>query len=117
MYLDIDDMNTSILGINYLNWLTEDGAQIAIKKASDAVDILSSQRTKIGAQQNRLEHTYANVTNTSENTQMSESRIRDTDMAKEAIEMSKQSILEQVGQSISAQANQSNQYILTLLQG
>lgn len=117
MYLDIDDMNTEILGINQLNCLTEDGAQIAIKKASDAVDILSSQRTKIGAQYNRLEHTYANVTNTSENTQAAESRIRDTDMAKEAMKMSKQSILEQVGQSIMAQANQSNQHVLNLLQG
>ena len=72
-------------------------------------------RSNIGAQQNRLEHTYRNVTNVAENTQAAESRIRDTDMAKEMVELAKQNILEQVGQSMIAQANQSNQGVLALL--
>ena len=63
-----------------------------------------------------MEHTYKNLTNTAENTQAAESRIRDTDMAKEMVELAKQNILEQVGQSMMAQANQSNQGVLSLLQ-
>ena len=70
----------------------------------------------MGAQQNRLEHIYKNVTNISENTQAAESRIRDTVMAKEMVELSKQNILEQVGTSMITQANQSNQGVLNLLQ-
>lgn len=65
----------------------------------------------MGAQQNRLEHTYKNVTNISENTQAAESRIRDTDMAKEMVELSKHNILEQAGTSMITQANQTNQGI------
>lgn len=70
----------------------------------------------MGAQQNRLEHTYKNVTNISENTQAAESRIRDTVMAKEMVELSKHNILEQVGTSMIAQTNQTNQGVLNLLQ-
>ncbi len=70
----------------------------------------------MGAQQNRLERTYKNVTNIFENTQTAESRIRDTDMAKEMVELSKQNILEQAGTSMITQANQSNQGVLNLLQ-
>ncbi|MDD6429416.1 MAG: flagellin, partial [Lachnospiraceae bacterium] len=70
----------------------------------------------LGAVQNRLEHTIANLDNVSENTQSAESRIRDTDMAKEMVQYSKNNILAQAGQSMLAQANQSNQGVLSLLQ-
>jgi flagellin-like hook-associated protein FlgL len=116
MFIDVDIMNTSVLGIVGLNISTEDSAGKAISDIGKAVDRLSSMRSKLGAQQNRLEHTYKNVTNISENTQAAESRIRDTDMAKEMVELSKHNILEQVGTSMIAQANQTNQGVLSLLQ-
>ncbi|MDD5999750.1 MAG: flagellin [Lachnospiraceae bacterium] len=81
-----------------------------------AMEKLSENRSKIGAQQNRLEHTIDNENNIVENTTAAESRIRDTDMAEEMIAFSKGSILEQAGQAMLAQANQSNQGILNLLQ-
>ena len=85
----------------------------AIQKAISSV---SAQRSALGAVQNRLEHTVANLDNVAENTQSSESRIRDTDMASEMVEYSKNNILAQAGQSMLAQANQSTQGVLSLLQ-
>ena len=76
----------------------------------------SGKNLQIGALQNRLEHTIANLDNVSENTSSAESRIRDTDMAKEMVQYSKNNILAQAGQSMLAQANQSNQGVLSLLQ-
>ena len=87
-----------------------------MKKVQRAIDIVSTQRATLGAVQNRLEHTIANLDNISENTQSAESRIRDTDMAKEMVTYSKNNILAQAGQSMLAQANQSNQGVLSLLQ-
>ena len=78
--------------------------------------MVSEQRSKLGAIQNRLEHTIANLDNIAENTQSAESRIRDTDMAEEMVEYSKNNILTQAGQSMLAQANQSTQGVLSLLQ-
>ena len=83
---------------------------------SDAISKVSSQRSALGAVQNRLEHTIDNLDNISENTSSAESRIRDTDMAKEMVNYSKNNILAQAGQSMLAQANQSNQGVLSLLQ-
>ena len=77
---------------------------------------LNDISSKIGAQQNRLEHTIKHQNNTIENTQHAESVIRDTDMAEEMVKFSKENILEQAGQAMLAQANQSNQGILSLLQ-
>ena len=88
----------------------------AMKHIQDAIDKVSTQRATLGAVQNRLEHTIANLDNVSENTQSAESRIRDTDMAKEMVSWSKNNILQQAGQSMLAQANQSNQGVLSLLQ-
>ena len=116
MFITLSYMDTNILGINGVDVSTEDGASNAIDLIGTAVDKISSMRSSFGAQQNRLEHTYKNVTNTAENTQAAESRIRDTDMSKEMVEMSKHNILEQVGTSMIAQANQSNQGVLNLLQ-
>ncbi len=87
-----------------------------MKSVQDAIEVVSKQRSAMGAIQNRLEHTIANLDTTSENTQSAESRIRDTDMAFEMVTYSKNNILAQAGQSMLAQANQSTQGVLSLLQ-
>ena len=91
-------------------------ANATITKIQDAINNVSSQRSALGALQNRLEHTIANLDNVSENTSAAESRIRDTDMASEMVNYSKNNILAQAGQSMLAQANQSTQGVLSLLQ-
>lgn len=115
MYIEIDKMNTEILGIKDADVSTRDGAEEAIGLIQDALEKVSSNRSKIGAQQNRLEYTIANDDNTAENTEAAESRIRDTDMAEEMVNFSKENILQQAGQAMMAQANQSTQGIVTLL--
>lgn len=95
---------------------TATNAQSAITVVQNSIEKLSKLRSKLGAVQNRLEHTVANLDNISENTQSSESRIRDTDMAEEMVQYSKNNILQQAGQSMLAQANQANQGVLSLLQ-
>jgi flagellin len=87
----------------------------AIDAIADAVSKVSAQRSSLGAIQNRLEHTIANVDNVVENTNAAESRIRDTDMAEEMVNYSKNNILAQAGQSMLAQANQSTQGVLSIL--
>ena len=87
-----------------------------MKSVQDAIEVVSKQRSAMGAIQNRLEHTIANLDTTSENTQSAESRIRDTDMASEMVTYSKNNILAQAGQSMLALANQSTQGVLSLLQ-
>ena len=87
-----------------------------MKSVQNAIEVVSKQRSAMGAIQNRLEHTIANLDTTSENTQSAESRIRDTDMASEMVTYSKNNILAQAGQSMLAQANQSTQGVLSLLQ-
>ena len=91
-------------------------ANATITAVQTAINKVSSQRSALGALQNRLEHTVANLDNVSENTSSAESRIRDTDMADEMVEYSKNNILAQAGQSMLAQANQSTQGVLSLLQ-
>ncbi len=91
-------------------------ANATIDAVQKAINSVSSQRSALGALQNRLEHTVANLDNVSENTSAAESRIRDTDMADEMVEYSKNNILAQAGQSMLAQANQSTQGVLSLLQ-
>ncbi len=90
-------------------------ANATITAVQNAINKVSSQRSALGAIQNRLEHTIANLDNVAENTQAAESRIRDTDMASQMVEYSKNSILAQAGQSMLAQANQSTQGVLSLL--
>ena len=116
--VDIDTMNSANLGIKGLNVTDKNGtaATYAIDAISDAISKVSSQRSALGAVQNRLEHTIDNLDNISENTSSAESRIRDTDMAKEMVNYSKNNILAQAGQSMLAQANQSNQGVLSVLQ-
>jgi flagellin len=91
-------------------------ANDTINYVQEAINRVSTQRSALGALQNRLEHTIANLDNISENTQSAESRIRDTDMASEMVEYSKNNILAQAGQAMLAQANQSTQGVLSLLQ-
>jgi flagellin len=91
-------------------------ANESIDAIQEAINRVSTQRSALGALQNRLEHTIANLDNVSENTQSAESRIRDTDMAEEMVEYSKNNILAQAGQSMLAQSNQSTQGVLSLLQ-
>ena len=88
----------------------------SMKLIQNAVDLVSEMRASLGATQNRLEHTIANLDNISENTTTAESRIRDTDMAEEMVAYSKNNILVQAGQSVLAQANQNTQGVLSLLQ-
>ena len=91
-------------------------AQATLSKIHNAINNISTQRSALGALQNRLEHTIANLDNVAENTQAAESRIRDTDMASEMVEYSKNQILAQAGQAMLAQANQATQGVLSLLQ-
>ena len=93
-----------------------DRANATLQAVQAAINIVSTQRSALGAIQNRLEHTVANLDNVAENTQAAESRIRDTDMAAEMVEYSKNNILAQAGQSMLAQANQATQGVLSLLQ-
>ena len=116
--VSIDSMDSASLGIKGLNIKDDSGnaATYAVDAISDAISKVSSQRSSLGAVQNRLEHTINNLDNVVENTTTAESRIRDTDMAEEMVNYSKNNILAQAGQSMLAQANQSNQGVLSLLQ-
>ena len=116
--VNIETMNSAYLGIKNLNVTDKTGtaATYAVDAIADAVAKVSSQRSALGAVQNRLEHTIDNLDNVVENTTSAESRIRDTDMAEEMVNYSKNNILAQAGQSMLAQANQSTQGVLSLLQ-
>ncbi len=119
----IDTMTAAGLGINKLKSTsigivdeTGDNAREAIDVVGEALKIVSTQRSILGAVQNRLEHTISNLDNVVENTTAAESAIRDTDMAEEMVKFSNNQVLMQAGQSILAQANQANQGVLSLLQ-
>ena len=116
--IDIDNMDAKSLGIEKadVDVSSFTAAGTAMDNIQSAIDTVSTQRANLGALQNRLEHTVANLDNVSENTQSAESRIRDTDMAEEMVQYSKNNILAQAGQSMLAQANQSTQGVLSLLQ-
>ena len=113
----IDTMDSAGLGVKGLNVVDKTGAKAtyAIDSIADAISKVSAQRSSLGAVQNRLEHTINNLDNVVENTTSAESQIRDTDMAETMVEYSKNNILAQAGQSMLAQANQSNQGVLSLL--
>ena len=114
--ISIDAMDATALGVNALSMGSFSKAGEAMSDIQNAISKVSAQRSTLGALQNRLEHTIANLDNIAENTQAAESRIRDTDMAEEMVEYSKNNILAQAGQSMLAQANQSTQGVLSLLQ-
>ncbi len=114
--ISIGNMNASSIGIGSLDVSSFTTAGTAMKAVQSAINLVSTQRSTLGALQNRLEHTINNLDTTSENTQAAESRIRDVDMATEMVEYSKNNILAQAGQSMLAQANQQTQGVLSLLQ-
>lgn len=130
--VDIKQMSASVLGLKTGNSTTGDAtgnldtllvngkddkhARDAIDTIASALQEVSKQRSALGAAQNRLEHTIANLDNVVENTTSAESSIRDTDMATEMVKYSNNNILAQAGQAMLAQANQSNQGVLSLLQ-
>ena len=114
--ITIGAMNASSIGVKKLDVTTFSKAGAAMSNIQEAIDKVSTQRSALGAVQNRLEHTIKNLDTTSENTSSAESRIRDTDMAKEMVSYSKNNILMQAGQSMLAQANQQNQGVLSLIQ-
>jgi len=115
--LQISGMKASTLGVDSsaVDVSTASGAKSAITAIDGAIRALSSQRANLGAVQNRLEHTINNLDNVVENTTAAESQIRDTDMATEMVKYSNNNILAQAGQAMLAQANQSNQGVLSLL--
>ena len=114
--ISISQMNAASIGVSKLDVKSNSNAGEAMSKIQKAIESVSAQRAKLGAIQNRLEHTINNLNTTSENTAAAESRIRDTDMATEMVEYSKNNILQQAGQSMLAQANQQTQGVLSLLQ-
>ncbi|WP_442852341.1 flagellin [Butyrivibrio sp. FCS006] len=111
-----DVLNNHSLGINAIGTQTRETSLEALDKVKSASKVVDEQRAVFGAYQNRMEHAYKNLTNTVENTQQAESLIRDTDMAAEMVKYSNENILAQAGQSMLAQANQTNQGVLSLLQ-
>jgi flagellin len=113
--LNISQMDAAGLGVEGLQVTTQAQSTVAIKSLDAALQSVSSQRANLGAVQNRLEHTIANLDTSSENLQSSESRIRDVDMAKEMMEFTKNNILSQASQAMLAQANQQPQGVLSLL--
>ena len=114
--IQICQMNTKVLNLEQLNVSTQQSAQNAMTKVQDANDTISRHRSILGAMQNRLEHAYGINEISSENTSSAESKIRDTNMANEVVAYSMQNILAKLGESMMAQANQSKQGILQLLQ-
>jgi len=114
--ISISKMNASGIGVGGTAVDTSDNANKAIDEIKTALASVSKQRSDLGAIQNRLEHTIANLDNVVENTTSAESAIRDTDMASEMVKYSNNNILAQAGQSMLAQANQANQGVLSLLQ-
>ena len=113
--ISISNMNAKTLGVSGLTVDKNSTAGISMSKIQAAIDKVSTQRSNLGALQNRLEHTINNLDTTSENTSAAESRIRDTDMADEMVQYSKNNILAQAGNSMLAQANQQTQGVLSLL--
>ncbi|PAB60117.1 flagellin N-terminal helical domain-containing protein [Anaeromicrobium sediminis] len=113
--MNINDMSSDALGVSDLDITTAEGAEKAITSLDDAIKSVSNERAKLGAYQNRLEHTINNLNTSSENLTAAESRIKDVDMAKEMMEFTKYNVLQQSAQSMLSQANQQPQQVLQLL--
>jgi flagellin-like hook-associated protein FlgL len=116
-FVAINDMRARALGVADIDISTKWGAATGIETINNALQRVSHQRATLGATQNRLEHTIKNLDTTAENVQAAESRIRDIDMAREVVENTRQSILQQASQAMLAQANQVPQNVLQLLRG
>ena len=116
MKISIKKMNATVLGVKNIAVSTHATASAAMSAITSAIKTVSAQRSLLGAKQNRLEYTINNLENYSENLTSAESTIRDTDMAAEMTNYTKTSILQQAAQSMLAQANQSTQGVLSLIQ-
>ena len=112
---DINWMRSRELGLGGVNLLTSEDSQGAMSYLDTAISRVSDERAKLGAVQNRLEHIVTSTDNTAENLQASESRIRDVDMAKEMMNLTKINVLQQASQAMLAQANQAPQNVLSIL--
>jgi flagellin len=115
--VDINDMRAQALGVNGLQVTTQSQANTAIKVIDNAIQKVSAERAKLGAFENRLDHTINNLNTSSQNISDAQSRIADVDMAKEMMNQSKSSVLAQAAQAMLAQANQQPQQVLQLLRG
>ncbi|TGE39970.1 flagellin [Desulfosporosinus fructosivorans] len=115
-FISVKDMRAEAIGVKDVDISTKFGAQTAIETVNNALEKVSSQRSALGAMQNRLEHTINNLGASSENLTAAESRIRDVDMAKEMMNFQKNNILSQAATAMLAQANQQPQGVLQLLQ-
>ena len=113
--LSIADMSANGIGVNGIDVSTQSDADAAITTIQSAIDTVSSERSKLGSYQNRLEHTINNLGTSAENLTAAESRVRDVDMAKEMMEFTKNNILSQAAQAMLAQAQQQPQGVLQLL--
>lgn len=113
--IELPEISCLAMGIDTINVTAEDWARDVIDMVKKAIEYVNTERSRMGAYQNRLEHTYDSLNNVVENTQAAEARIRDTDMAKEMVNNANHNILLQAGQTLMAQANQSNQGVLNLL--
>ncbi|SFA74513.1 flagellin [Clostridium frigidicarnis] len=113
--LSIGDMRAEALGVNAIDVSDAKKADATVTTIQSAIDKVSTERSKLGAYQNRLEHTINNLSTSSENLQAAESRVRDVDMAKEMMSFSKNNILQQAAQAMLSQANQQPQGVLQLL--
>ncbi len=116
MKIAIGNMSSEALGVNNLDMTSIEGAQASLSKINKAIDIVSAERSKLGAIQNRLEYSINNLTNTHSNLVAAESRIRDADIASEMIEFTRDQIVSQSGTAMLAQANLQPQGVLQLLQ-
>lgn len=114
--VSISGMQAADLGVNTVNVSTQTGASDAIEDINNAINTVSKARSGLGATQNRLEHTINNLDTTAENLSAANSRIRDTDMAKEMMKYTQMNVLVQSAQAMLAQANQQPQSVLQLLQ-
>jgi len=115
-FISVKDMRAEAIGVKDIDISTKFGAQTAVETVNNAIEKVSSQRSALGAMQNRLEHTINNLGASSENLTAAESRIRDVDMAKEMMNFQKNNILSQAATAMLAQANQQPQGVLQLLQ-
>ncbi len=115
MYMNIGDMRAAALGLNEINVLTREDASKSITLLDAAIHQVGSQRSKVGAYQNELEYNANSLRQTSLHMQESESRINDTDMAREYMEFVKLQILSNTGTSMLSQANQNSQAIMNII--
>lgn len=116
MDIELPEITSLAMGVNTVDLSTQEGASESIAVFDAAIQYVSSERNRMGAYQNRLEHTVKNLDNAVENTQGAESQIRDMDMAKGMVELSNRNIIAQAAEAMLAQASKMNQGVMNLLQ-